>query len=125
MRISILLLLSFALFTNCYAQVNEVEVGCFEKCSHATLSSRPEQVAYYQYSTMNKYDVKYLKLDLEVISGSRFIKGTALTVVKAIMPLDSFVTELRSNMIIDSVFINGTKMNFQRGSDHVFICYYC
>ena len=121
MRISILLLLSFALFTNCYAQVNEVEVGCFEKCSHATLSSRPEQVAYYQYSTMNKYDVKYLKLDLEVISGSRFIKGTALTVVKAVMPLDSFVTELRSNMIIDSVFINGTKMNFQRGSDHVFI----
>ncbi len=121
MRIYILILMSFVFFNNCFAQVNEEPVGCFEKCSHASISSRPEQVSYYQYSSMDKYDVKYLKLDLEVISGSRFINGTALTVAKALMPLDSFVTELRNNMIVDSVFINGIKMNFQRGSDHVFI----
>ncbi len=121
MRILLLLLLGFAFLIPCHAQVNNEEVSCFEKCSHASITSRPEQVAYYQYSSMDKYDVKYLKLDLEVTSGSRFIKGTALTVAKALMPLDSFVTELKSNMIVDSVFINGTKMNFQRGSDHVFI----
>ncbi|MEP7165161.1 MAG: M1 family aminopeptidase [Ferruginibacter sp.] len=121
MRTCIFLLLSFIFSENIFAQVNEDDPGCRDKCSHGFLSSRPEQVDYYQYPSLDKYDVKYLKLNLAIETGSRFISGTALTVVKAVQPLDSFVTELRSNMIVDSVFINGVKMNFQRGSDHVFI----
>ena len=121
MRIYFLLLLSFIFSIDCFAQVNEDDPGCRQKCSHAQLTSRPDQVDYYQYPSMDKYDVKYLKLDIAVETGSRFISGTSLTVVKVLQPLDSFVAELRSNMIVDSVFINGIKMNFQRGSDHVFI----
>ena len=121
MRLYFLLSLSFIFSGNCFAQLNEDDPGCRQKCSHAQLSSRPEQVDYYQYPSMDKYDVKYLKLDIAVETGSRFISGTSLTAVKVLQPLDSFVTEFRSNMIVDSVFINGIKMNFQRGSDHVFI----
>ncbi len=121
MRLYFLLLLSFIFYANCFAQVNEDDPGCRQKCSHAQLTSRPDQVEYYQYSSMDKYDVKYLKLDIAVETASTYISGTALTVVKAVQPLDSFVTELRGNMIVDSVFINGVKMNFQRGSDHVFV----
>ena len=122
MRAYFLLLLSFLFSINCFAQATEDDdPRCFEKCSHAHLTARPEQVDFYQYPSMDKYDVRYLKLNLEVISGSRVITGTCLTRVIVVQPLDSFVTELRNNMIVDSVFINGIKMAFQRGSDHVFI----
>ena len=102
-------------------QPNEDDPGCRKKCSHTQLTSRPAQVDYYQYPSMEKYDVKYLKLDLAVETANTFVSGTALTVVKAVQPLDSFVTELTGNMVVDSVFINGIKMNFQRGSDHIFV----
>lgn len=76
---------------------------------------------YFQYPTMNKYDIRYLKLDLSMEANSRAISGTALTRARAVQPLDSFVIELRNNMIVDSVFINGVRTAFQRGSDHIFV----
>ena len=121
MRTYLFLLLSFIFSNNSFAQINEDDPNCREKCNHSHITSKEQQVTYYQYTTMDKYDVKYLKLNLAVESGSRFMSGTALTVVEAVQPLDSFVAELRSNMVVDSVFINGVKMNFQRGADHVFI----
>jgi len=122
MKPYLLLLLGFVFASNIFAQDNDNDpAGCREKCSHAHITARPDQVDFYQYPSMDKYDVKYLKLDIAVETGSTYVSGTALTVVKAVQPLDSFVAELRSNMIIDSVFINGVKKNFQRGSDHVFI----
>ena len=121
MRTIILLLIAVIFSFKSISQVNEPGNDCWEKCSHAHLVSRPDQVNFYQYPSMEKYDVKYLKLDLAVEAANAFISGTALTVVKVVQPLDSFVTEFKSNMVLDSVFINGVKMNFQRGSDHVYI----
>ena len=120
---SLLLFLSGFIFSyNSFAQFSNEDPECREKCSHANITTaRPGQVDYYQYPSMDKYDVKYLKLDIDAETNSTYISGTALTVVKVVAPLDSFVAELRSNMIVDSVFINGVKMNFQRGSDHIFI----
>ncbi len=121
MRIIILLLITYIFSFDCVSQVVEAEDACIEKCSHAHLFSRTDQADFYQYPSMEKYDVKYLKLDLAVEAANAFISGTALTVVKAVQPLDSFVTEFKSTMVLDSVFINGVKMSFQRGSDHVYI----
>ncbi len=114
-------LFGFFIINSGFAQISEDDPACREKCNHAHISSREQQVAYYQYPAMAKYDVKYLKLDLAVETGSRFISGTSLTVVQAMQSLDSFVTEFKNNMIVDSVFINGVKMNFSRGADHVYI----
>lgn len=92
-----------------------------EKCSHAFLTSRVDNPSYYQYPSMDKYDVKYLKLNLSVEAGSSFIAGTALTVAKVLQPLDSFNIELRNNMNVDSVYINGVRKNFTRGVDYIFV----
>ena len=105
-----------------FAQLSPSEdYSCVNKCSHTRLSARPEQVAYFQYGSMNKYDVTYLKLDIAAETASRFISGKALTRAKVIAPLDSFIIELRLNMVVDSVFINGVKKAFTRGGDHLFV----
>jgi len=104
------------------AQINNDKFSaCREKCSHAQLPLAEQRAAYFQYPSMNKYDVKYLKLDLAVEPNSRDISGTALTRVKSLQSLDSFIIELISTMVLDSVFVNNTKRNFSRGSDHIFI----
>jgi hypothetical protein len=80
MRILLLLLLFILQANNISAQLNtENEPGCIEKCNHAHLSSRGPQALYYQYPSMDKYDVKYLKLDLAAEAGSRFISGKSTT----------------------------------------------
>ena len=104
-----------------FAQSPEENFHCSDKCSRSGSLSRVQQVTYFQYPSMNKYDVKYLKLDINAETASRVISGTALTRAIALAPLDSFITELRDNMIVDSVFINGVKKTFTRSADHVFI----
>ena len=95
---------------------------CSEKCFHQHGQFRPEQVQYFQYPSMDKYDVKYVKLDLAIEANNRNISGTCLTRVTSLQAMDSFICELRDFMIVDSVFINGTKItNFTRGFNHVFV----
>jgi len=108
-------------FLNCLGQSQIEHPLCFEKCSRASLSGTLQRVEYYQYPSMNKYDLKYLKLELAIEANNRAIAGTATWKARTVQPLDTFIMELRNHMIIDSVFINGVKLNFQRGADHVFV----
>ncbi|HEX5651924.1 MAG TPA: M1 family aminopeptidase [Chitinophagaceae bacterium] len=104
------------------ASFSQDEPGCFEKCSHASMASRPEQVAYFQYPSMEKYDINFLKLDLTIEPNNRNIAGSALIRASVRQPMDSFICELRGNMTIDSLFINGVKItNYTRAADHVFV----
>lgn len=97
-----------------------ISVDCREKCAHPPLAAA--RIAYYQYPSMNKYDLKYLKLDISVEANNRFISGSALTRSVVRQTLDSFICELKANMTVDSVFINGIKRtNFSQSADHVFI----
>lgn len=122
MKAVLFILLNVLLSQFVYSQTEESVHECSRKESfHTTGGDNGITADFLQYSTMDKYDVKYLKLDLSAEPGSRFISGNALTIAKVLQPLDSFVTELRSNMIVDSVFINGTKLPFTRGQDHIFI----
>ena len=93
--------------------------SCREKCNHAS-AFNTEQIAYYQYPSMNKYDLYYLKLDLNAEVLSRNILGSALMNAHVKQPMDSFIIELRG-LTLDSVYINGTKRAFTRGNDHVFV----
>ncbi len=100
----------------------QAELPCHEKCHYIHSPGDVQRVNYFQYPSMDKYDVKYLKLDLAIEANNRNINGTALTRAIAVQPLDSFICELKNNMILDSVFINGVKnISFTRSADHVFI----
>ncbi len=92
-----------------------------EKCKHRALSGANQRVAYYQYPSMNNYDVKYLKLDLNVEPGSYNITGVCSYIVKTVNPLDTFIAELKNNMVVDSIKVNGSIYSFNRGFDHLLI----
>lgn len=97
-------------------------VACYEK-EHRPFQPAPSQrVEYFQYPSMNKYDVRYLKLDISVLPNNRNISGSCLTRAIVTAPLDSFICELRAGITVDSVFINNVKTaTFSQGNDHVFV----
>jgi len=92
-----------------------------EKCSRAKDIGLNQQTSYYQYPSMNKYDIKYIKLDLSVETGTSMLSGSSLTIATSIATLDSFIIEFKNNMIIDSVFINDLKQDFSHSADHIFV----
>lgn len=93
---------------------------CGKRCAHRAVRSGTS-ADYYQNSKMNLYDLKYLKLDLQVTPQSRVISGSCMyrAVVKAAM--DTFAIEFRQNMLVDSVVVNGLRQNFTRNNDHIYI----
>ncbi len=121
MRFRLLILFGFIFCNNVFAQIDEMDAGCREKCSRTAVHSRVMQANYYQYPSMDKYDVKYLKLNLAVEPGSTFVSGTALTVARVMQSLDSFNIELKNNMTVDSVYINGVRKNFSQAFDFIFV----
>lgn len=92
-----------------------------ENCKRSHISNSTQRVNYFQYPTMNKYDIKYLKLDIAAEANNYFISGSCYTVSKAVSNVDSFVTELKSNMTVDSIFVDGVKKTFSQLNDHVIV----
>lgn len=104
-----------------FAQADDINVECREKCSHAS-TAKTTQIEYYQdFSSMNHYNQNYLKLDVDVEPNSQVISGTALYYAKAVQAVDTFTMEFRSTMIVDSVFINGVKKASFQSNDHVYV----
>ena len=121
MKICLSLLFSWIVYQTGAAQSIDADPGCREKCNHAFTQARGDRPSYYQYPSMDNYDIKYEKLDLHVEAGNNALYGTALTVAKAVATMDSFNIELRNNMTVDSIFVNGIRSNFSRGIDYIFI----
>ena len=111
------ILLCFQVFVT---NAQEID-NCAQKCNRVITDFSTSRVSYYQETSMNKYDVKYLKLDIAAQPGSRAISGNALTVAQIVSPLDTFITELRANMVVDSIKINNIITGFYQSSDHIFI----
>lgn len=87
----------------------DLKKGCVHEASHKMFKSRSVLAS----EKLTCYDVNYYKIDLEVNDTSTFIKGNArikTTVVK--QPIDSFLVELSSALIVDSVYINGIRHDF-------------
>lgn len=114
----ILLALSCFLTFNGNAQPAET---VSENCGRAKDLQTGQQVSYYQFPSMNKYDVKYLKIDLALEAGSRIIAGSSLTTARAVAVMDSFIIELKNNLVVDSVILNGTNHIYSHSADHIYV----
>ena len=108
-------------FLSCFVFAQSTN-ECSSKCSRSfTNTNLSQRINYYQYPSMNKYDVKYLKLDLNVETANRFISGNCLTQVTTVSPMDTFIIEFVNAMNIDSIKINDVNYNFIHADDHIFI----
>ena len=118
MKLILICCLNFLFIHSVFAQS---DVACFEKCNRNSALSNAGRINYYQYPSMNKYDVNYLKIDINAETNSTYLSGSSVIKAKVLATMDSVIIEFRNNMILDSVFINGTRKNFSRGSDFIFI----
>ena len=97
-------------------------VECREKCAFPNMPGATARIAYYQYPSMNKYDLKYLKIDITAETNNRYLIGSSMTRSVVRQSLDTFICELKANMTVDSAFINGVKIaSFTQSADHVFV----
>jgi hypothetical protein len=113
---SSLLLCFYAFFS--FAQSDE---SCAQKCNRFSANPLQNRIAYYQEASMDEYDVRSVKIEIAVETGSRNIVGKSTTKIKTTAPMDSFITELRSTMLVDSVKIGSLAFPFSQSSDHIFI----
>lgn len=115
---SLLLLTSFTVF----AQTDETDhAETAAKCRSHARAGRVARPDFYQSPQMDRYDVKYLKLDVSLTPGSTSVAGSARYLVRVKQAIDSFTMEFRANMTLDSVYLNGVKRSFVRLGDHVYV----
>jgi aminopeptidase N len=72
---------------------------------------------------MNKYDIRYLKLDLNVMPNSTFISGSCSYSLITTQVLDTFAIEFKDNMVLDSVVVNNVKRAFTRSANHIYVVF--
>ena len=90
--------------------------------SERPLSSGIVRTASKQSLMMDKYDVKFYKLDINVERTSVYVEGNITIKAKVIASqLDTFVFELKDYFVIDSILINDQKRTFNRVGDDVFV----
>ncbi|MES2618456.1 MAG: M1 family aminopeptidase [Bacteroidota bacterium] len=66
---------------------------------------------------MNKYDVSFYKLNLDVKNNSRVISGSATIQAKALIDITDIVLQLHESMTIDSVLLDNAIVNYSRSTD--------
>ncbi len=99
-----------------YVHSFQSEKTCLHKQFHSSKSTLK------QSALMDKYDVKFYKLDLNVERTSVFVEGNVTILAKVIaIQLDTFVFELKDYCIIDSIKINNQLKPFSRIGDEVFV----
>ncbi len=118
MKIKIVLLLAFIglAFSNILAQQN----FCSALKSRNILllpEANPESV---QEVLMNKYDLKFYHLNLNIERTSTYISGWVRTLALITKPLDTFAFELQTSMILDSVFSGTIKLLMTHSGDFGF-----
>lgn len=111
----------FSLLIHSSSKAQSENEICAKRCSHENQLSRPAGATYYQYPSLQKYNMKYLHLQLAVEAGSNDISGSSTLKVLAIAPMDSLVLEFIDNMVVDSVLINGILKTFSHQNDHLLI----
>lgn len=121
MRVIFSLLMGFFFFQFTMAQDPDVIDFGHRECSRARDISGTGQIQYYQYPSMNKYDQRFLRIDVNAEPGSRAISGNIFMTNTAVALLDTFIIELASTMTVDSFFINGVRKTATQSADHIFV----
>lgn len=100
------------------ADLNSAAISCARSHVQAALRQPASTVRHRQ--KMDRYDVKYYKLDLALENNSRTVSGNVRMLARTLpQPLDSVAFELYPTYTIDSVVVNGRRSSGWRwvGSD--------
>ncbi len=76
---------------------------------------------FFQSNLMDKYDIHFLKLDLNVTPNLRFLSGSCYYKMTANQSIDTFAIEFKSNMTLDSLYINNVITPYTRSNDHIYV----
>ncbi len=76
---------------------------------------------FFQSNLMDKYNIHFLKLDLNVTPNLRFLSGSCFYKMTANQSIDTFAIEFKSNMTLDSLYINNVITPYTRGNDHIYV----
>ncbi|UOG77009.1 T9SS type A sorting domain-containing protein [Hymenobacter tibetensis] len=88
--------------------------------AHVQAASRQPSTTVRHRQKMDRYDVKYYKLDIALENNSRNVSGSVRMLARTLaQPLDSVAFELYPTFTIDSVVVNGRRSTGLRrvGSD--------
>lgn len=107
---TILLLLPYLLLHSSAASAQSI--SCAESRTHALQRKATATPEHQQL--MNRYDITFYRLNLQLERNSRYIAGDVTLQAQARQPLGTFAFELHQNFQIDSVVVNG-----QIGRAHV------
>ena len=117
-RIVVLVLFAMVLYKPLIAQWQYLTDENKTQCCKSKLSPK----AVKQTPLLDKYDIKFYHLDLNLERTSVDVSGnvTIVAEVKSAI-LDTFAFELIDILAIDSVLINGTNSTFARSNGEVFV----
>lgn len=109
----ILLLISMCYALNLLAQAPAA-------CSYKGLMHESSAlITQADLMNMNKYDVSYYKLDLELQNNSVAVKGNVTMNAKVVADLTEITLQLHVNMLVDSAKLNGVMATVTRLDDVV------
>jgi aminopeptidase N len=121
-KITSVLFLLFVFVSASWSQHLFDENSYTEKCGHKhRFSNENAKITYLQSPLVNKYDVKFYFLNIEVNNNATTVAGNVLIKAKTTAVMDTFVVELLSNMTVDSVKINNVIKTFTHIDDHIYI----
>lgn len=92
--------------------------GAQSKYPPVSSVNKPAFHSQYVLEQLNKYDINYYRLELNVSNNSTMISGNAVIAVTVTSAMDTLVLELIDSMkaatymVVDSVFIDGNKTSF-------------
>jgi len=90
-----------------------------EQFKSQLFKSAKNDIQIYYNPVLDKYDLHFLKLDLEVSDKSTYISGSATLEAKAVKQLDTLLFDFSNYMTVDSVFINNQKVNFSHTNNTI------
>lgn len=108
---------------NGYAQQDENVTDCAEgKMTRMNRIKKKTRAGVYDNSLMDKYDVHFYFLDLNVERNSTVVSG-AVTIGATISTssLDTFCVELNSSLNIDSIMVDNVNSSFSHVGNIVYI----
>jgi aminopeptidase N len=71
---------------------------------------------------MDRYDVKFYKIDLEVTDTSTYLAGSASILIQVLdIPVNELVFDLLSDLTVDSVMLNGRIAEFSHSGNQLIV----
>lgn len=86
----------------------DINPDSYKSMRASTLKS---DIEHYYNPLLDKYNIHFVKLDLEVSDQSTYISGNTIIQAKVVEQLDTLIFDFCNEMTIDSVFLNEKKVD--------------